>query len=98
MQVISYIGMYIGAINLMGLILMGIDKHRSRRSAWRIPESTLMLIAIFGGSIGSYIGMHIFHHKTLKPKFFIGIPVILLIQALIILYMLFLSPFTFKIM
>ena len=77
---------------------MFMDKSKSRRNAWRIPEATLFLFAIFGGSIGSLLGMHVFHHKTMKPKFYIGIPVILAIQVLVVLYFLFFSRFEFMIM
>lgn len=98
MQVITYILLYLLVINLVSFALMGIDKSRARRNAWRIPEASLFLFAIFGGSIGSILGMQLFRHKTLKPAFFIGMPVILGIQVLIILYLIFLSPFSFLIM
>lgn len=98
MQVITYILLYLLVINLVGFALMGIDKSRARRNAWRIPEASLFLFAIFGGSIGAILGMQIFRHKTLKPTFFIGMPVILGIQVLITLYLIFLSPFSFLIM
>lgn len=98
MEVLAYIGSYLGIINLIGFILMGLDKTKSRRHAFRIPEATLFLFAIFGGSIGCILGMNLFRHKTLKPAFFIGLPVILAIQIAIVLYFLFLSPFSFKIM
>lgn len=97
-KVWMYILIYLLGINLVGFLSMLFDKHRARRNAWRIPEATLFLFAIFGGSVGSLIGMYTFRHKTMKPKFFIGIPVILGIQVLLVLYFLFLSGFSFRIM
>lgn len=96
--VLMYIGIYLAGINLAGFISMLLDKQKARRSIWRIPEATLFLFAIFGGSIGSLIGMYVFHHKTMKPKFYIGIPAILTIQVIIVLYFLFFSRFNFRIM
>lgn len=96
--VLLYIIVYFLGINLAGFVAFAIDKSRARRNAWRTPEATLFLFAIFGGSIGSLLGMYTFRHKTQKPKFYIGIPVILGIQILVTLYFLFLSRFTFMIM
>jgi uncharacterized membrane protein YsdA (DUF1294 family) len=64
---------------------MGIDKNRARKNRWRIPEATLLLFAFLGGSIGSLGGMYLFHHKTRKPKFSVGVPVILVMQVLFFL-------------
>ena len=71
---------YICAINLITFLLYGIDKIKSRRGAWRIPEAKLLLLAAIGGSVGAIIGMHLFHHKTLHKKFTLGIPAILVGQ------------------
>lgn len=95
MEVLTSIGTYLAIMNIIEFIIMGIDKSRSRRNAWRIPEATLFLFCIFGGSIGGLLGMKLFRHKTQKPKFYIGYPVILLLQVLITLYFIFLSPFKF---
>lgn len=97
-EVLKVIGLYILGINLAGFLSMLIDKFRSRRNAWRIPEATLLLFAIAGGSIGSLIGMDVFHHKTQKPKFYIGIPIIIALQFLVIIYFIFFSPYSFRIM
>ena len=98
MIVISYIAIYLVAINLAGFIAFGIDKSKARRNKWRIPEATLFLFAIFGGSIGCLAAMHIFRHKTQKSTFYIGIPAILGVQLLVILYLIFLSPLSFRIL
>lgn len=78
---------YAAAMNLAAFCLMGADKHRARRHAWRIPEATLFLSALLGGSIGAIAGMYGFHHKTKHWYFVIGMPAILAAQiALIWLY------------
>lgn len=73
---------YIAAINVLSFCMMGIDKWKAKRERWRIPERTLFLVSIFGGSIGSLIGMHLFRHKTKKLRFLIGLPIILVLQIL----------------
>ena len=80
MNVISYIVLYLIIINLAGFIIMGIDKLKAKKRAWRIPESTLFVTALIGGSLGTTIGMHLFHHKTRHWYFLYGMPAILLIQ------------------
>jgi len=71
---------YLVLINALALLLMRIDKQKARRGTWRIPEATLMGIAILGGSIGAITGMYLFRHKTKHPKFYIGLPLILVFQ------------------
>ena len=71
--------------------MMGIDKRKAVKRAFRIPESTLFVLAIIGGSIGSIIGMHLFRHKTRHWYFLYGMPVILALQIILILAVLF-SP------
>ncbi|SHM78729.1 Uncharacterized membrane protein YsdA, DUF1294 family [Anaerosporobacter mobilis DSM 15930] len=77
---------YLVVMNIIGFAIMGIDKSKAKRGAWRIPEKTLFLIAILGGSIGSLLGMKQFRHKTKHKTFTIGMPAILIVQAAIILY------------
>lgn len=71
---------------------MGIDKRRAVRRSWRVPEATLFLVAIIGGSLGSIIGMYVFRHKTRRRIFTIGMPVILIIQVALIVAII-MSPF-----
>ena len=71
---------YLILINALGMILMLADKHRARKNHWRIPEATLLLTALLGGSIGSLMGMYTVRHKTRHLKFTVGIPVILALQ------------------
>ena len=76
-------------INIALFCMMGLDKRRAERHRWRIPEKVLLGTAVIGGSVGGLLGMLAFHHKTKHPKFYIGYPVILIIQ--IILAAVFLS-------
>ena len=71
---------YLIIINAAAFLLMLIDKQKAKRSAWRIPEATLMGVAALGGSIGAIAGMYVFRHKTRHVKFFLGLPAILIIQ------------------
>lgn len=82
--------LYFILINLIGFIIMGVDKYKARHNRWRIPEKTLMLIALLGGSLGALIGMHTFRHKTKHKLFTIGVPVILILQIAAFVYFRFL--------
>ncbi len=97
-DVLTLLGLYLICVNLLGLIYFFIDKQKAKRQSWRTPEATLFTIALFGGSIGCLLGMYLFHHKTAKPKFYIGMPIILGVQLLILLIALFVAPIDFKIM
>ncbi len=72
--------LYLLIVNAVGFVLMLTDKQKARKKLWRIPESTLLLTAAIGGSIGSLIGMYTFRHKTKHLKFVLGIPLILVLQ------------------
>lgn len=78
---------YLLLVNAFGLWIMCNDKQRAKKNLWRIPERTLLTVAILGGSVGVYAGMRIFHHKTRKPKFSIGVPAIILLQLTAIAYL-----------
>lgn len=97
MDVVIIIISYVVMMNLVSFALMGIDKYKAKKKAWRIPEATLFLFAIFGGSIGSILGMFLFHHKTRHWYFLYGLPVILIVQ-LICIYLLWQSPIQFRIL
>ncbi len=71
---------YLQLVNLAAFAAFGIDKHKARKNRWRIPEATLMTLAVIGGSIGALAGMYLFRHKTRHYKFTVGIPAILLLQ------------------
>lgn len=80
MEVITLLVGYFIFMNIIGFVLMGIDKRRARKRAFRIPEATLFLIAIIGGSIGSLAGMYAFRHKTRHWYFVYGMPFIIFVQ------------------
>ncbi len=75
--------LYLVVINLIGFALMGIDKRRAIRHQWRIPEKTLFLAALLGGSLGGILGMYTFRHKTRHWYFAVGFPVILVAQVVL---------------
>lgn len=77
---------YLAAINIITFFVYGIDKRKARKAKWRIPESTLLLLAAIGGSIGAFVGMRVFRHKTKHLKFTIGVPAIIILQAAAIWY------------
>ena len=97
MNAITLIIIYLVVINFMSFIMMGLDKYKAKKRAWRIPESTLFVLALIGGSIGSIAGMHLFHHKTRHWYFLYGMPAILIIQILIVIA-LATSPIEFLVM
>ena len=86
---LQWLLVYLAAANLLALLLCGLDKSYAKREGHRrIPERTLLLTAALGGSIGMLLGMYRFHHKTKHAKFYIGVPVILLLQLLAAWYLL----------
>lgn len=72
--------LYLLIVNAVAFLLMLVDKRKAQKRLWRIPESTLLLSAAIGGSIGSLLGMYTFRHKTRHLKFTIGVPAILILQ------------------
>ena len=71
---------WLAAINLVTFAVYGIDKAKAKRGAWRMPEKTLFLLPLLGGSLGALLGMRVFRHKTKHWYFVWGIPLILLAQ------------------
>ena len=76
---------YLIIVNIIAFLAMFIDKKKAEKNRWRIKESTLLILALIGGSIGAIAGMYVFHHKTQKPRFYIGIPIIIVLQILLII-------------
>ncbi len=83
----SCLAYYLLAINAVAFIMYGIDKYKAKKAKWRISEATLLLLAVLGGSFGAWMGMKVWHHKTMHKKFKYGIPAILLIQIALMAYL-----------
>ena len=78
---------YLLAINIATFFLYGIDKYKAKKSKWRISEATLLTMAAIDGSIGAWAGMRLWHHKTMHKKFKYGIPVIIIFQVALAVYL-----------
>ena len=79
---------YLLAVNALTFLLYGMDKYKAKKGRWRISEATLLLIAVIGGSIGAWAGMRLWHHKTMHKKFKYGIPLIIIMQIALVVYLL----------
>ncbi|MDD6070010.1 MAG: DUF1294 domain-containing protein [Clostridiales bacterium] len=86
-----FICLYLIVMNVMTFIVYGIDKQKAKRGKWRISEKTLMMLAVFGGSIGAWIGMQVFRHKTKHLLFVIGVPLIFFVELGIVIYFILMS-------
>ena len=75
------------AINIATFLLYGIDKYKAKKNKWRISEATLLTMAAIGGSIGAWAGMRLWHHKTMHKKFKYGIPIIIILQVALAVYL-----------
>ena len=91
---ISFLIIYFIIINIVGFAMMGIDKRKAIKRAFRIPEATLFIVALIGGSIGSILGMQVFRHKTRHWYFAFGMPAILVVQ-IVLLVLLLVGPIEF---
>ena len=78
---------YLLAVNIATFFLYGIDKYKAKKGRWRISEATLLMMAVIGGSIGAWAGMRLWHHKTMHKKFKYGIPIIIILQVTIAVYL-----------
>ena len=85
MEMIIYT--FIAILNVITFLIYAIDKWKAKKNRWRIPESILLLLAVLGGSIGALMGMKIWHHKTMHKKFKYGIPLIMILQIGMLLYL-----------
>ena len=82
---------YLLIINIVTFLVYGIDKWKARKAMWRVREASLLMLAVLGGSIGAWLGMKVWHHKTQHKKFRYGIPAIIIIQLGIIGFFLYLQ-------
>ena len=78
---------YLLAINIVSFFLYGIDKYKAKKGRWRISEATLLMMAVIGGSIGAWVGIRLWHHKTMHKKFKYGIPIIIILQVCLVVYL-----------
>ena len=81
--------LYLLMINLIGFFMMWSDKRKAKKGKWRIPEQTLFIVTALGGGIGTIAGMYTFRHKTQKLKFTIGLPVVVILEIVAVIYMKF---------
>ena len=81
--------LYLLMINLIGFFMMWSDKRKAKKGKWRIPEQTLFIITALGGGIGTIAGMYTFRHKTKKLKFTVGLPVLMILEIVAIIYIIF---------
>lgn len=81
--------LYLLVMNITGIAVMAIDKSKARHHAWRIPEKTLFLVSLLGGSLGTWAGMYIFRHKTRHWYFVVGMPAIFFIQIAALVYFMY---------
>lgn len=77
---------YLIAINVIGFIIMFVDKQKAKKGGWRIKEITIFVITLLGGGVGTIAGMYTFRHKTKKLKFTLGLPVVLIMQIALCIY------------
>ena len=77
---------YLFCINIVTFFVYGMDKWKAKKGQYRIPEKTLFFLATIGGGVGALVGMCFFRHKTKKPKFYLGVPMILLMQIFILVF------------
>ncbi len=84
----QYLLIYLAAVNVAAFAAMGIDKAKAKAGAWRVPEATLFLLAVLGGSVGGILGMQLFRHKTKQKTFTVGFPAILVCQLALAAYIL----------
>lgn len=83
-----YLLICLAAVNVAAFAAMGIDKAKAKAGAWRVPEATLFLLAVLGGSVGGILGMQLFRHKTRHKTFTVGFPAILVCQLALAAYIL----------
>ena len=87
-EILKIVIIYLVVVNIAGFLMMGIDKLKAKKNAWRVPEKTLFAVSIIGGSIGTWAGMYVFRHKTKHWYFVIGMPMILVLQIVGLWYFL----------
>lgn len=87
LDVMNVFLIYFLGINIIGFCIMGIDKWKAKKRAWRIPEATLFIVALIGGALGSILGMQVFRHKTKHWYFVYGMPAILILHIALLVFL-----------
>jgi uncharacterized membrane protein YsdA (DUF1294 family) len=82
-EFLHIIVIYLIVTNVMAFLMFGVDKWKAKKSKWRIREAALLTLALLGGSVGAWLGMKVWHHKTLHKKFRYGIPAIIVVQLIV---------------
>ncbi len=82
-EFLHIIVIYLIVTNVMAFLMFGVDKWKAKKSKWRIREAALLTLALLGGSVGAWLGMKVWHHKTLHKKFRYGIPAIFILQLIV---------------
>lgn len=85
----KWVAVYLLGVNVLAFLMYGLDKMKAKKDKWRIPEKTLIMVAVIGGSVGAFLGMQTFRHKTKHLKFTIGVPVIFVLQIVAVWYIWF---------
>ncbi|MBP3757470.1 MAG: DUF1294 domain-containing protein [Prevotella sp.] len=80
---------YLMVINVATFLTYGIDKWKAKRAKWRIREAALLMLAVWGGSVGAWLGMKVWHHKTQHKKFKYGVPAIIVVQLALVAFLLY---------
>ena len=86
LNLLHIVFIYLVSINVVTFFMYGIDKWKAKKSRWRIRETALLGLAVLGGSIGAWLGMKVWHHKTQHKKFKYGVPAIITVQLALIVY------------
>jgi uncharacterized membrane protein YsdA (DUF1294 family) len=81
-----YITVFLLSVNVIAFFMYGIDKWKAKKDKWRTSEATLLWLAVIGGSIGAWLGMKVWHHKTMHKKFRYGLPLIIIVQIALIIF------------
>ena len=81
-----YITAFLLSVNVIAFFMYGIDKWKAKKDKWRTSEATLMWLAVICGSIGAWLGMKVWHHKTMHKKFRYGLPLIIIVQIALIIF------------
>lgn len=87
----KFLLLYLAVVSFVSVIVCAADKSRAKKGKWRVKESTLFLLSALGGSAAMYITMRIMHHKTLHKRFMIGIPLIMAVQAAVLIFIIYLK-------